>query len=151
MGLPLPMCAGLGLAAALAAEHPVALLDGRVQAQDPEPLVAGSSGELSVTILETPALGTLIELRLEADTVGLPENRLGWEDVVDPEARYPRIRARVQAPVSAGEYVVRGRLSYVTCTAKVCRPRSANVLWTVLVVEPPPPQPQPDQAEPSTQ
>lgn len=134
------MCAGLGLAAALAAEQPVSLIDGRAQPQPPAPLHTGQSGELSVTILETPAVGTLVELRLQADTVQLPENRLGWEDVVDPQARNPRIRARIVAPSSPGEYVVRGRLSYVTCSRKTCRPKTANVTWLVTVVQPPPAQ-----------
>ena len=135
MGLPLPSCAGLGLAAALAAEQAVRE-DGRVQVEDPEPLVVGHSGELSLTILERPMPGTLIDLRLDASEVRLPENRLGSEDVVDPDARQPRIRARVVAPEQPGTYRVRGRLTYVTCAVRYCRPRTATVVWTVTVQDP---------------
>jgi hypothetical protein len=107
-----------------------------VRAQTPPPIEAGQAGELSLTILETPMNGTPIELRLDADTIVLPENRLGWEDVVDPEAGQPRLVARVVAPREPGEYAVRGRITYVTCGPKRCRPRTAHVIWTVEVLAP---------------
>ena len=122
------------MAAALAAGHPVALHDGRVLAQPAGRVEVGKQGELSLTILETPMSGTPIELRLSADTIVLPENRLGWDDVVDPEAGQPRIVARMVAPLAAGEYTVRGRITYVTCGPERCRPRTAHVIWAVEVV-----------------
>jgi hypothetical protein len=132
-----PTCAGLGLVVSLTSGQPPTLHDGRVQAQEPEPVVVSQPGELSLTILETPQAGTPIELRLSADTIVLPENRLGWEDVVDPQAVQPRIRARIVAPAEPGEYAVRGRIKYITCSTKVCRPRTAHVIWTVVVSAPP--------------
>ena len=117
--------------------QPPTLHDGKVQAQAPDSIAAGQSGELSLTILEKPRAGTPIELRLSADTIRLPENRLGWQDVVDPQAVQPRITARIVAPQQPGEYAVRGRITYVTCGPKVCRPRTAHVIWTVVVTPPP--------------
>jgi hypothetical protein len=136
MGLG-PLCAGFGLFAALMSGQPPTLHDGKVQAQAPESIIVGQTGELSLTILEKPRSGTPIELRLSADTIGLPENRLGWQDVVDPQAVQPRIRAKIVAPGEPGEYAVRGRITYVTCGPKVCRPRTAHVIWTVRVTEAP--------------
>lgn len=105
------------------------------------PVAAGSVGELSVTILQTPERGTPIELRLEDEGLDaepghsgrLPDNRLGWDDVVDPKAAQPRLRASFVAPSAPGNYAVVGRLSYVTCTADVCLPHAVYVRWPITV------------------
>lgn len=135
MGAFVPAFSPFGLAVAVAASHPVTLVDGRVRAADTAPMMVGEPGEVSVTLLDRPHPGTPISLELSSDTVGLPDNRLGWDDVVDPQADQPRFRARVLAPTSAGEHIVRGRVQYVTCAAERCRPRWAFVQWT-LVIEP---------------
>lgn len=137
MGLPMLGCAGLGLAAAIGTADPLDAFDGKAAAQPLEPVQPGAPGELSLTILETPDAQGPIEVRLESDAVDMPENRLGWEDVVDPLARQPRVRGRFVAPTQAGDYVVRGHLLYVTCGRKRCRPRRATVTWTVVVQQPP--------------
>jgi hypothetical protein len=126
----------MGVVAAMSGDPASALLDGRARAQDPDAVVVRSTGELSMTLLDAPHRGTPIELRLEAETVVLPENRLGWQDVVDPQASQPRIRASFVAPDEPGEYVVRGRVSYITCGPKRCRSRVASVSWIVRVTDP---------------
>ncbi|SRR5690606_17105338 len=133
MGLPLPSCAGLGLAAAMGAADPVALHDARVSVPAVSEVAVGASGELSLTILEPPMPGTPIELRLSSERVRLVDNRLGWDDVVDPQARQPRLRGRFIAPDEPGTYAVRGFVMYVTCGPKRCRPRTRSVEWTVTV------------------
>lgn len=137
MALHVPACAGLGFVAAIAAPTPAFLLDGRVRVAVAPPLVVGGTGELSLTILEPPLAHGPVELWLEAEGVTLPDNRLGWDDVVDPQAEQPRLRGRMHAPNVPGTYVVFGRLRYVTCTDRYCRPREANVHWIVEVVEGP--------------
>ena len=63
----------------------------------------------------------------------LPEDRLGWDDVVDPQAVQPRLRARVVAPARTGVHEVRGFVAYVTCNRDRCRPRVSEVKWSVTV------------------
>ena len=95
---------------------------------------ARAAGELSVTILETPEPGIPIEVRLSSDDVELLDNRLGWADVVDPQAHQPRMRARFVAPAVPGRYRVRGLVTWVTCEGEACRTRRAPVAWTVDVL-----------------
>lgn len=136
MGLLVPGCAGMGLAAALGVLDPVQLRDAAVSVSPPPPVAPGKGGELSLTILERPFRGTPVELWLDADDVRLPDNRVGWEDVVDPQAQQPRLRARFVAPDAPGTYYVRGWVMYVRCGPKRCRPRTRSVLWTITVVAP---------------
>lgn len=133
MGLSVPLHAAFGLAIAVAASRPVALQDGRVKIIEPAAVAPGAWGEVSVTILDRPLRGTPIELSLESGEVVLPDNRLDWDDVVDPQAEQPRLLARVVAPGLPGEYRVRGRVEYVTCRAERCRPRTAFVEWRLVV------------------
>lgn len=119
---------------AIAASQPVVHYDGQVKVIEPQELAPSSVGEISVTILDRPLPGGPIQLELLAEQVGLPENRLGWDDVVDPQAEQPRLLARVVAPAVSGEYVVLGRLSYITCARTRCRPRLAAVQWLVRVL-----------------
>lgn len=139
MGLPLPSCAGLGLAAAVGAADPVALRDAQVTVPAVANVSVGGVGELSLTILEPPMPGAPIELWLTSEHLVFVDNRLGWEDVVDPQARQPRIRARFTAPEEPGTYEVRGFVMYVTCGPKRCRPRTKDVGWTVTVEPAQPP------------
>lgn len=125
----------------LAAEQLGLGFDARVQVAEPVPLLAGAVGELSLTILDTPARVSPLSLRLSSQAVGLPETRLGEADVVDPQASQPRIRARYVAPAAAGRYEVEGLVEYVTCVGERCRPRRARVTWVVQVLEPPPEPP----------
>jgi hypothetical protein len=124
------------LALAVAAAHPVLPLPGAVRILDVPPVAPGESGELSVTILDTPMAGTPIELSLAASAVTLADNRLGWPDVVDPKAVQPRLRARFTAPRDPGHYEVHGQLRYLTCTAKRCVPRMVAVHWELEVKKP---------------
>jgi hypothetical protein len=133
MGLPTLGCAGLGLAAAVAASAPT-WPPGRVSAKTIPAVEAGQAAELSLTILEPVLPAAAIEVWLESDDVELPENRLGNDDVVDPLARQPRVRGRFVAPALPGEYVVVGHVLYVTCGPKWCRPKRADVKWTVRVL-----------------
>jgi hypothetical protein len=136
----------------LAAEQLGLGFDARVAVTPPVPLHAGVVGELSLTILDTPASVVSLSVRLWSPAVGLPETRLGAADVVDPQASQPRLRARYVAPAAAGDYPVEGLVEYVTCAAPRaaqsrsspggaegprCRPRRARVVWVVQVVEPP--------------
>ena len=122
----------------LAAEQLGLGFDGRVQVSQPVPLSAGAVGELSLTILDTPAAVAPLSVRLSSHAVALPEARLGESDVVDPQASQPRIRARYVAPTTAGRYEVEGLVEYVTCKADRCRPRRARVVWVVQVLDAPP-------------
>lgn len=125
----------------LAAEQLGLGFDARVQVSQPVPLLAGAVGELSLTILDTPARVSPLSVRLSSPRVGLPETRLGEADVVDPQASQPRVRARYVAPAAAGRYEVEGLVEYVTCVGERCRPRRARVTWVVVVLEPKPAQP----------
>jgi len=136
MGLSVPVQAAFGLAIAVAASRPVALHDGRVKVIEPAAVAPGAWGEVSVTILDRPMPGTPIALSLESDHVVLPDNRLDGDDVVDPQAEQPRLLARVVAPGVPGEYRIRGRVEYVTCTVERCRPRTAYVEWHLVVRAP---------------
>jgi hypothetical protein len=101
--------------------------DGRVQVTSPTPLLAGASGELSLTILDSPSAVAPLSVRLSSAGVGLPETRLDEADVVDPQASQPRVRARYVAPAVAGRYEVQGLVEYVTCTEAplAAQPRSS--------------------------
>lgn len=125
----------------LAAEQLGLGFDARVQVSQPVPLLAGAVGELSLTILDTPAAVAPLSVRLSSTTVGLPEARLGQADVVDPQASQPRVRARYVAPATPGRHEVEGLVEYITCTEERCRPRRARVVWVVQVLEPKPPAP----------
>lgn len=122
----------------LAAEQLGLGFDARVLVSQPVPLRAGMVGELSLTILDTPAAVAPLSVRLSSQVVVLPETRLGESDVVDPQASQPRIRARYVAPTAAGRYEVEGLVEYVTCNANRCRPRRARVVWVVQVIDAPP-------------
>lgn len=133
MGLPAFGCAGLGLAAAIAAAAPSASPLGRVSPQPIPHVLVTEAGELSLTILEPALPAGAIEVWLESDGVELPENRLGIDDVVDPLARQPRVRGRFVAPAEPGEYAIFGHVLYVTCGPRWCSPKRADVQWTVTV------------------
>lgn len=97
---------------------------------------ARTAGELSVTILDTPEPGIPIEVRLSSDDVELVDNRLGWADVVDPQAHQPRVRARFVAPPEPGRYRVDGLVTWVTCIGRTCQTERAPIAWTVEVLAP---------------
>lgn len=129
------VAAARALGVLLAAQQLGLGFDGRVQVTAPTPVVAGASGELSLTILDTPAAVASLSVRLRSTGVSLPEARLGDADVVDPQASQPRVRARFVAPPLAGRYEVEGLVEYVTCVAERCRPRRARVQWMVEVLD----------------
>lgn len=104
-----------------------------MSAQPVPTMQPGVRGELSLTILEAPAAAGPIEVRLASEAVELPDNRLSRDDVVDPLARQPRLRGRFVAPAEPGTYAVSGEVLYVTCRPKWCRPRRADIAWTVTV------------------
>lgn len=110
--------------------------DAKLRADTPLVAVAGAQGELSITILDTPHPGAAMVVRLRSDAVTLPNNRLGPQDIVDPQARQPRLRARFVAPPTAGRYEVEGLVSYVTCVDERCRPHHGRVVWIVDVTSP---------------
>ena len=125
----------------LAAEQLGLGFDARVLVTPPVPLLAGAVGELSLTVLDTPARIASLSVRLSSPAVALPETRLGEHDVVDPQASQPRVRARYVAPTAAGRYPVEGLVEYVTCSGDRCRPRRARVTWVVQVLDPTPQEP----------
>lgn len=96
----------------------------------------GVAVELSVTILDTPMPGLPLELWLSSGDIALSDNRFDLRDVVDPQAAQPRLRARLTAPNAPGRYGVSGHVVYVSCGARRCRPRHADVRWTVEVEAP---------------
>ncbi len=109
------------------------MFDGRVAALEVEPVTPGARGELSVVVLEPVEAGVLLELRLSSDDVALPENRLSWRDVVDPQAAQVRLRGAFVAPAEPGRYAVEGRLAYVSCAGDRCRTKYAVVSWGIEV------------------
>jgi hypothetical protein len=117
---------------------PSALLDGRVSVGAVGKVVPGAAVELSVTILDTPMPGLPLELWLWSTDIVLSDNRFDVRDVVDPQARQPRMRARVTAPQQPGRYGIGGHVVYVSCGAARCRPRHADVRWTLEVDAPTP-------------
>lgn len=129
------------LAVLLAAQRLGLGFDARVRVSAPEPLPPKAQGELSVTILESPAPGMPLTVRLGSERVVLPENRLGARDVVDPQAEQPRVRARFVAPEQPGVHLVEGLVEYVTCDEVRCRPHRTRVVWRIRVTDPEPPTP----------
>ncbi len=134
-----PLAGAAALALGVLSSQPLRPPRGVARASEVPVMRPGSVGELSVTIMETPAPGVPIELRLDATHVRLVEKRLGWGSVVDPLAVQPRVRTRFTAPEHPGAYVVLGQVSYVTCDADVCLPHVASVRWTVRVEAEPEP------------
>lgn len=117
----------------LALTLPPQLVDARVAVSGSLALGENEVGELSLTILDAPEQSLPLLVWLDASAaVDLRENRLTWADVVDRAAAQPRVVARLVAR-EAGTHEVRGWVTYVTCDAKRCRPRRANVAWTVRV------------------
>jgi hypothetical protein len=106
----------------------------RVQALDVAPLAPGASGELSLLLLESPERTLPLAVRLDAGSVALVENRLGWSAVVDARALQPRLRASFRAPAEPGAYVVRASVDYEVCTGDWCRHKRGEVEWTIAVV-----------------
>lgn len=100
-------------------------------------VVPGGVGALSLTLLETPAVGFPLSIRIDQSVLVLRDRRLSWGDVVDPLARQPRLSAPFVAPTRPGNVVVTGLVSYVTCDAARCHPRRAHVRWLVEVTAPP--------------
>jgi hypothetical protein len=127
----------LGQALGGSGTEPLRLRDANVTVLPAEALAPGRAGEVSLTILDLPERGLPIQLWLDADEVGLPDDRLGWDDVVDPQAVQPRLRARIVAPTRPGTHEVRGFVAYVTCNARRCRPRMREVTWSLTVEAPP--------------
>ena len=125
------------MALAVATARPVPVPDGAVRVAEVAPVQAGGAGELSATVLETPAPGVPIELRLRSGAVRVVENRLGWSSVVDPQAEQPRLRTRFVAPSEPGTYRVDGVMRYVTCSDDACSSHAAAVHWTVVVTAAP--------------
>ena len=98
----------------------------------------GGRGELSLTLLETPAAGFPLDVRIDKSPLSLLDQRLGWPDVVDPLAHQPRLSAPFVAPAAPGRHRVGALVSYVTCDARRCRTRRARVSWDVEVFAPEP-------------
>lgn len=94
---------------------------------------AGGKGELSLTLLETPAAGFPLTVSIDASPLSLRDRRLSWGDVVDPLANQPRLSAPFVAPETAARFSVRALVSYVVCNAGRCQPRRSRVSWDVVV------------------
>ena len=112
--------------------------DGRVQALDVPPLAPGERGELSLVVLDPVERGVPLRVWLEDGEVSLPENRLGWRDVVDAQAAQLRLRAVFVAPSEPGDYEVKGQVTYSTCGPRWCRAKHAALLWLIRVEAPAP-------------
>lgn len=106
----------------------------QVQALEVAALTPGASGELSLLLLESPEPTLPLAVRLDAGSVALVENRLGWSAVVDPRALQPRLRASFRAPAEPGVYVVRASVDYEVCAGEWCRHKRGEVEWTISVV-----------------
>ena len=111
----------------------------RVTAAGVADVPVGGRGELSVTLLETPAAGFPLVVVIDASPLAVRDRRLTWTDVVDPLALQPRMSAPFVAPQSAGTFVVRALVSYVVCDGQrprgsmQCRTRHVRVAWDVQV------------------
>lgn len=110
-------------------------IQARVQALDVAVLAPSARGELSLLLLESPEPSLPLALRLDAGSIALVENRLGWSAVVDPQALQPRLRAHFSAPAEAGTYIVRASIDYQICAGDWCRQKRGEVEWTVEVVD----------------
>ncbi|MFV8749351.1 hypothetical protein ACNOYE_02240 [Nannocystaceae bacterium ST9] len=110
----------------------------RVQALPVAPLAAGAQGELSLLLLESPEPSLPLALRIDAGSVALVENRVGWSAVVDPQALQPRLRAPFSAPSEPGTYGVRASVDYQVCAGEWCRHKRGEVEWTIEVLAPMP-------------
>jgi hypothetical protein len=108
----------------------------RVQALPVAALAPKRSGELSLLLLESPDRALPLALRLDAGSVTLVENRLGWSAVVDPQALQPRLRAPFVAPAEPGTYVVSASIDYQVCAGEWCRHKHGDVEWTIEVAAP---------------
>ncbi len=106
----------------------------RVQALAVAPLGPGATGELSLLLLESPEPTLPLAVRIDAGSVALIENRLGWSAVVDRGALQPRLRAPFTAPAEPGVYRVRASVDYQVCSLDWCRQRRSEVEWTIEVV-----------------
>lgn len=115
---------------------PNAAFSAPVQALAAEPVAPGGNGELSLLVTEPVEAEVPIQVWLSSDALKLKENRLGWRDVVDPQAAQLRIRGSFVAPKEPGEYEVRAEVVYVSCSGRWCRSRHAAVGWTVTVKAP---------------
>lgn len=128
------MASSLTIVATVAGWVAAGVLDGSRVARSVAPtLQVGEVGEVSVTILETPAPGVPLDVRMKATGVRLVSERLGWADVVDPQARQPRLRVPLTAPRAPGTYRVSGLVTYVVCDEDHCHTRRAAVAWDVVV------------------
>ena len=110
--------------------------DGRVQALEVAPLAPGEKGELSLLILDPVQAGVPMRVALSSEAVELPENRLGWRDVVDRQAVQLRVRGAFVAPKEPGSYPVQAHVTYLSCAGRWCRPRHARAGWTIEVAAP---------------
>lgn len=108
----------------------------RVVVADVGVVPTGANGELSLTLLETPAAGFPLAVRIDDSPLSLRDQRLSWTDVVDPVALQPRLSAPFVAPAQPGRFDVAAAVTYVTCDARRCRTRHARVTWTVQVQAP---------------
>ena len=133
-----PAAVARAFGALLAAQRMGFGYDGRVQRSPVPPLEPGARGELSVTILDEVPQSQSLLVRLQSDAVAVPDNRLGFRDVVDAQAQQLRVRARFVAPQQPGSYDVEGLVEYVGCNDQRCRPYRARVVWTIEVVAPEP-------------
>ena len=109
-----------------------AWLSARVEAQ-PIENDGSESAELSVLLLERPESDLPVSIRLHSETVELPENRLGWADVVDDKAGQPRFRTALPWPATPGEHHVEAEVSYVVCGPRWCREKRGRASWTWTV------------------
>jgi len=123
----------VGLLAA-AEDHPGAeQIVAQVQALAVEPVAVGARGELSLVLLEPPDRSLPLDIRLDAGSLELDDNRLDWSFVVDPLALQPRVRTSFRAPSEPGSYQVRASVGYFICDEQWCRAKRGEVRWTVTV------------------
>ncbi|MEM6992509.1 MAG: hypothetical protein AAF721_18490 [Myxococcota bacterium] len=128
--------AALALSTLLAAGANLQLPEQRatVVAAEVAELTVGDKGELSLTLLEAPAVGFPLAVSIDQSPLTVRDRRLSWADVVDPLANQPRLSAPFVAPDVPGRFAVRATVSYVVCDAQRCEPRQARLSWDVAVV-----------------
>lgn len=108
----------------------------KVRALPVPTLAPGQSGELSLLLLEAAERELPLLARVDAEALGLLENRLGWSAVVDPLALQPRLRIPITAPTEPGRYEVHASVDYFVCTQRWCRQKRGELRWALLVEDP---------------
>jgi len=92
-----------------------------------------SALESSLILLEAPDRDMPLAVRIDASSIELVDDRLGWSQVVDALALQPRVRASFRAPAQPGAYEVRASVEYWVCGERWCRRKYGELSWSVVV------------------